>query len=413
MPLPLCRKEGMAENQLSHILTINTGSSSLKAGLYAVGERKEELVLSAHAERIGQDGGRLAIKDGGGKVLVDRQTDMPRHEQALEELFGWLRSNGFGGELRAVGHRVVHGGSKYSSPALITAQIVDALHELEQIDPDHLPQALAAIGFMGRAMPETPQVACFDTAFHRQMPRVAQMYALPRRYWDTGVVRYGFHGLSYEYIMEELRSIDAKAADGHVVIAHLGNGASMAAVRGGVGIDTTMGFTPTGGLMMGTRSGDLDPGVLLYMLQSEGMSAEAVNKLVNREAGLLGVSGSSADMRDLLEREANDPRAAEAVELFCYTAKKYLGALAAALGGLETLVFTGGIGEHAVRVRERICAGLKFLGIELAPARNEANAAVISVEGSAAVVRVIQTDEDLVIARHTYRLINSTQDRSR
>jgi acetate kinase len=243
------------------------------------------------------------------------------------------------------------------------------------------------------------------------MPRVAQMYALPRHLWDEGVLRYGFHGLSYEYIMQELHRLDSRAATGRVVIAHLGNGASMAAVQNGVGIDTTMGFTPTGGLVMGTRTGDLDPGVLLYLLESKGISASAVNTLVNRQSGLLGVSGISADMHDLLEKEPTNPRAAEAVALFCYQAKKFLGALAAALGGLETLVCTAGIGEHAAPVRERICSGLEFLGIHLDPDRNANHAPIISREGSPVTVRVMHTDEDLMIARHTIRLVRQGEGR--
>ena len=394
-------------NEPTHILTINTGSSSLKAALYALGAGGEKLLLSAHIERIGLSEGRIHFADAEGNTLLDKEADLPGHEAALEALFRWLQHNGSGTNLAAIGHRVVHGGSKYAEPQLITPQVVDAIHELEELDPQHLPQALEAIRFVSRTLPDVPQVACFDTAFHRRMPDVAQMYPLPKRYADAGVVRYGFHGLSYEYIMGELRQVDRATADGRVIIAHLGNGASMAAVRGGVGIETTMGFTPTGGLMMGTRSGDLDPGVLLYMLQTEGISPDTVNDLVNKGAGLLGVSGTSADMRDLLEREATDPHAAEAVALFCYTARKYLGALAVALGGLDTLVFTAGIGEHAAPIRERICADLDFLGVRLDPARNQANAPVISAEGSRVVVRVMQTNEDLVIARHTYRLVSA------
>jgi acetate kinase len=275
---------------------------------------------------------------------------------------------------------------------------------LAAIVPDHLPQAIAAIRAVQRAYPLLPQVACFDTAFHRRMPRVAQIFALPRRFADDGVLRYGFHGLSYESIMQQLRALDGVAANGRVVIAHLGNGASMAAVRGGRGIDTTMGLTPTGGLVMGTRSGDLDPGVLLSLLQRERMVPTALNALVNRQAGLLGVSGISADMRDLLARQATDPAAAEAIELFCYQARKFLGALAAALGGLDTLVFTAGIGEHAAPIRERICAGLEFLGIRLDPERNRAHAPIISAEGSLVTVRVMTTDEDRMIARHTVQV---------
>jgi acetate kinase len=237
------------------------------------------------------------------------------------------------------------------------------------------------------------------------MPRVARIYALPRRVTEAGIVRYGFHGLSCEYVMERLRTADRASADGRIVIAHLGNGASMTAVRGGVGVDTTMGFTPTGGLVMGTRTGDLDPGVLLHMLLSTGMAPAEVSELVNREAGLLGVSGKSADMRDLLSREEHEPRAAEAISLFCYQAKKFLGALAAVLGGLDTLVFTGGIGAHAAPVRWRICEGLEFLGIRLVPRRNAAHAPIISCDDNPVTVRVMRTNEDLMIARHTRRLV--------
>lgn len=273
------------------------------------------------------------------------------------------------------------------------------------LDPDHLPQALAAIDGMRRIYPSVPQVACFDTAFHRRMPPVAQLYPLPREIRDAGVSRYGFHGLSYEYIMHALREVDHIAADGRVLIAHLGNGASMAAVRGGTAVDTTMGFTPAGGLVMSTRTGDLDPGVLLYLLEVRRMSPQALNRLVNREAGLLGVSGASADMRDLLEREAADPWAAAAIGLFCYQARKFIGALATALAGLDTLVFTGGIGEHAAPIRARICDGMAFLGIRLDPHRNERHAPIISTDGAPVTVRVMATDEDRMIARHTYRLI--------
>ncbi len=256
-----------------------------------------------------------------------------------------------------------------------------------------------------RVYPNLPQVACFDTAFHRDMPRVAQLFPIPRQLSDAGIIRYGFHGLSYEYIMQELRARAPKEAEGRVIIAHLGNGASMAAVRGGVGVDTTMGFTPTGGLMMGMRTGDLDPGLLLHLLSERQLTPAALTEMINRQSGLLGVSQVSADMRDLLHRSATEPHAAEAVDLFCYLAKKFVGALAAALGGLDTLVFTGGIGEHAAFIRARICAGLEFLGIEIDAERNQEQASVVSSHGSRVAVRVIKTDEDLMIARHTRRLV--------
>jgi len=362
--------------------------------------------VTATAERIGLPGARLRIADANGATLLDQSGDLHDQNAPLEKLIVWLRDQKLDLNIDAVGHRVVHGGSKYREPHLITTQLVTALKELIPIDPDHLPQALDAIRVAHRAFPATPQVVCFDTAFHRQMPRVAQLYALPRELTDAGLVRLGFHGLSYEYIVKELRIIDPGAVDGRVIIAHLGNGASMAAVRAGIGVDTTMGFTPTGGLMMSTRSGDLDPGVLVYLVQSRGMHHDALSRLVNQEAGLLGVSGVSADMRDLLSKEATDAGAAEAVNLFCYQARKFLGALAAVLGGLDTLVFTAGIGEHAAPVRERICAGLDSLGIELDLQRNLVSAPIISRDDSRVTVRVMKTDEDLMIARHTVRVIS-------
>jgi acetate kinase len=386
-----------------HLLTINTGSSSLKAALYRVGATETRL-LAAQAERIGLPGSRLRLEDFRDDTLDERRDALPDHTAALRILLDRLRIKGWDRDLAAVGHRVVHGGDRYSEPRLIDAKLTKNLRRLAQIDPEHMPQALATIEATARTYPNMPQVACFDTAFHRQMPRVARIYALPRRFAEAGVLRYGFHGLSCEYVMEELRSADRAEADGRLIIAHLGNGASLTAVRGGVGLDTTMGFTPTGGLVMGTRSGDLDPSVLIHLHQSLGLDSSALGDLVNREAGLLGVSGTSADMRDLLEREADDARAAEAISLFCYQAKKYLGALAAALGGLDTLVFTGGIGEHAAPVRWRTCEDLAFLGIRLDWDRNTTHAPVISREDGEVTVRVVRTDENLMIARHTHRL---------
>jgi len=400
----------MTDHDDARILTINTGSSSLKIALYHVahrdGDPAEKLELQAGVARIGAPDSRLHVEDAGGASLFAHQGALPDHAAALQAFLDWLRERGDATRPDAAGHRVVHGGSRYREPQLITDEVVTALRDLAPIDPDHLPQAIDAIEATRRAYPAIPQVACFDTAFHRHMPRVARQYALPREIEEAGVIRYGFHGLSYEYVMSELRALDPVVAGGRVVVAHLGNGASMAAVRSGVGIDTTMGFTPTGGLVMGARSGDLDPGVMLYLLEERNMDAAALSKLVNKQAGMLGVSGTSSDMQDLLDREAGDERAAEAVALFCYSAKKYLGALVAALGGLDALVFTGGIGEHAAPVRERVCADLSFLGIDIDPARNGANAPVISRDGASVPVRVIKTNEDLMIARHTYSLMS-------
>jgi acetate kinase len=295
---------------------------------------------------------------------------------------------------------VVHGGSRYWEPEIVTPVLLSALEKLIPIDPDHLPHAITGLRAVAKAYPDVPQVACFDTGFHRTLPAVARRYALPQELADEGVIRYGFHGLSYEYVVEELRGLEGPAAGGRVIAAHLGNGASMAAIRQGHSIDTTMGFSPAGGLVMGTRCGDLDPSVPLYLIRELGMSAEAVSTLVNKRAGLLAISETTEDMGDLLAMEATDPRAAEAVALFCYQARKYLAALTAALGGLDTLVFTAGIGEHAAPVRARICDGLDFLGIELDPERNARHGPVISSDRSRVTVRIVHANEELVVARH-------------
>jgi len=386
------------------LLTINVGSSSLKAVLYRVDE-SESVEVRAAAERVGSANSRLRLSDAHGGVLLDRSDPLPDHSTALGVVSAWLRAHDLDAGLGAIGQRVVHGGSHYSAPTPITDEVVRTLRSLIPLDTEHLPRTLEVIEACQKAYPNVPQVACFDTAFHRQMPRVAQMFALPRDLWESGVVRYGFHGLSYEYILHELRELDASAADGRVIVAHLGNGASMAAVHHGIGVDTTMGLSPTGGLVMSTRSGDLDPGVLVYLLESRGLSAADLSTIVNKQSGLLGVSETSADMQDLLARETDDARAADAVALFCYQARKYVGALSAALGGLDTLVFTGGIGERASAIRARICAGLEYLGIQVVAERNAEHAAIISNDASRVVVRVIPTNEDLIIARHTRRLI--------
>ena len=325
---------------------------------------------------------------------------------AVGILMDWIEERIGRGELTAVGHRVVHGGPKYSQPQRITAEMVEELHQLSPFDPEHLPEEILLTEAFHRRFPDLPQVACFDTAFHHDLPRVAQLLPIPRRYEAQGVRRYGFHGLSYAFLMGELaRLAGAEAAQGRVILAHLGNGASLAAVRDGKPMDTSMGFTPTAGVPMSTRSGDLDPGLVWYLARTEKMSAKQFNEMVNFQSGLLGVSETSSDMRDLLEHEAQDVRAAEAVALFCYQVKKWIGAFAAALGGLDTLVFAGGIGENAPIVRARICDGLEFLGVELEEKRNAANEGMISATASRVAVRVIRTDEELMIARLVCRVL--------
>lgn len=393
--------------EVKRILTINSGSSSLKCSLYEMG-KSEAMVLSGTIERIGLRGGHFQIRDVSGKNMIDQQSDLPDHDAALKMLIECLQRHFPDQVLDAVGHRVVHGGTKYRQPHLITSELLAALKELIRLAPDHLPHELKAIRAVERYYPDLKQVACFDTAFHRQMPEIAQRFPLPRSLWHEGVLRYGFHGLSYEYIMVKLREVaGTEAANGRIIIAHLGNGASMTAVKSGKGLDTTMGLTPASGLMMGTRSGDLDPGVLLYLLEEKERSPSTVDYLVNQRSGLIGVSGSSSDMRDLLDREAGDPHASQAVEMYCYQAKKFIGALAAVLSGLDTLVFTARVGANSPIIRERICHGLEFLGIKLDSSRNQSNAEVISCEGSSITVRVIKTDEELMIARHTRNLLRT------
>jgi acetate kinase len=400
----------VTDGQDTRILTINSGSSSLKVALYHMG-RSERLMLTGRVERIGLRAGLFQTRDAEGEVLIEQNLELPDHDAALKVLFNWLQSYAPGRDLHAVGHRVVHGGPSYSQPHLITSKLVATLKDLVPLAPNHLPHEIKAIQAVSRSYPTLTQVACFDTAFHRHMPALAQLYALPRHVWQAGVARYGFHGLSYEYIVQELgKEASAEVADGRVIIAHLGNGASMAAVRGGKSVDTTMGLTPTGGLMMSTRSGDLDPGVILYLLEEKGMRPSAVNDLLNKQAGLLGVSDISSDMKDLLAKKAENPYAADAVNLFCYQAKKFLGALAAVLGGLDTLVFTAGIGQNAPTIRGCICQDLSFLGIHLDPSRNDANAPIISHDDSPVTVRVMRTDEELMIARHTTDLMRREED---
>jgi acetate kinase len=393
------------------ILTINCGSSTLKFELFGAADGERSIARGV-VDRIGGRGSVELIR-GSGKSTV-RSIAAADHGEATLQAIRLLDSSALLGGLEAVGHRVVHGGARFSGPVLLDAGAEEAIEELAEPAPLHNGPALAAIRAVRDGLgSEMPQVAAFDTAFHTRIPRVARLFALSRSLADEGVLRYGFHGLSYEYTMGELRALDPEAAAGHVVIAHLGNGASMVAVRGGVGVDTTMGFTLTGGLVMGTRSGDLDPGVLLYLLEEKGLSPLEIGVLINSRAGLLGVSETTADMRDLLSREASDPRAAEAVALFCYQAKKFLGALAAALGGLDTLIFTGGIGEHAAPVRWRICEGLELLGLRLDGSRNAESAAIVSVDDAPVTVRMISTDENLMIARHTHRLVRPTTKEGR
>jgi acetate kinase len=386
------------------ILTINGGSSSIKFALYQIGGTLKRS-LHGKLDRIGLPGTNLTSSDPARNQQETRSIEASDHRSAAEFLIDWLEEGTGFGSVTAVGHRVVHG-MNHTEPALVTQELLDELHRIRPYDPDHLPREIEVIETFRRRHPKLPQVACFDTAFHRTMPRVARLLPIPRRFDAMGIQRFGFHGLSYAYLMEELAHIaGAKAAEGRVILAHLGSGASLAAVCGGKSIDTSMGFTPTAGVPMGTRPGDLDPGVAWYMMKTESLTPKQFNNIINHESGMLGVSETSSDMRDLIERQASDIRAAEAVELFCYQTRKWIGAYAAVLGGVETLVFAGGIGENAAEVRARVCSGLGFLGIELDEARNAVSAPVISTEASPATVHVIRTDEELMIARAVHRLL--------
>jgi|SRR6185436_2441452 len=392
----------------TQVLTVNGGSSSIKFAVYQSGDPLTRK-LQGKIDRIGVPGTSFAFDEHSGdqresQVIGDRD-----HAGAAQFLLDWLAQKVGFDSIGAVGHRIVNGGGRFHEPQPVSSGMLNELRRLSTFASEHLPGEIALIDLFIKRMPDLPQVACFDTAFHRHMPRVARILAIPRRFQADGVERYGFHGLSYTYLMEELARVDgARAALGNVILAHLGNGASLAAVRDGKGIDTSMGFTPAAGVPMSTRSGDLDPGLVWYFAQTENMSPERFHRMINHEAGLLGISETSSDLRDLLEKEKGDIRAAEAVAVFCYQVKKCIGAFAAALGGLETVVFSGGIGENSSVIRSRICEGLDFLGIQLDENRNAAGEPVISAGTGRVKVRIIRTDEDIVIARTVFRILGRT-----
>ena len=387
------------------ILTINAGSSSIKFALF---ESDESLLrtLDGQIEGLGLPQGTFTVKGLNHADNFSRAVAVADHAAAVGVLMDWIQERIERGALAAVGHRVVHGGPKYWEPRRITPEMIEDLRQLSPFDPEHLPEEILLAEAFHRKFPDLTQIACFDTAFHHDMPRAARLLPIPRRYDTKGVQRFGFHGLSYAYLMQELgRIAGTKAANGRVILAHLGNGASMAAVLRGRSMDTTMALTPAAGLVMGTRCGDVDPGLVSFLARSEKMTASQFDQMVNHESGLLGVSETSSDMRVLLARESEDVRAAEAVTLFCYQAKKWIGAYSAVLDGLDTLVFAGGIGENAPVVRARICEGLGFLGIELNQSRNAETAMVISTDASRVTVYVIRTDEALMIAGAVCRIL--------
>ena len=387
------------------VLALNAGSSSIRFSLH---DRIEPLqrLLVGKVDRVGLSGTNLTFEDATGQPHEGRTVDSTDYHSTVAFLLDWLETQSVFASAQAVGHRVVHG-MAHSKPEQVTPALLDELRRIAPYDPEHLPLEIELIEAVHQRYPALPQVACFDTAFHHTMPRVASILPIPRRYDAAGVRRYGFHGLSYQFLMEELARLDDPAATkGRVILAHLGNGASLAAVRNGRSIDTSMGFTPASGLMMSRRSGDLDPGLVSYLARTEQMSAAQFQHMVNHASGLLGVSETSSDLRELLVQEAADVRSAEAIALFCYQARKWIGAFAAALGGLDTLVFSGGIGENSHVVRARICAGLGFFGVELSEEYNAKNAALISANAARVAVRVIKTDEELMIAKSVVRTLD-------
>ena len=388
----------------SRILTINGGSSSIKFALFRSNQTLDR-TLSGKIDRMGLENTTLEFQDFETGERARQPIDSTSSASAIAFLLDWLEKRIGLSTLDAVGHRVVHG-MKHTAPERVSEQLIEDLRSIVDCDPQHLPGEIELIESFRSRAPSLPQFACFDTGFHRSMPRVAKMLAIPRRFDQQGVQRYGFHGLSYSFLIQELvRLGDAAASNGRVILAHLGNGASLAAVRDGKSIDTTMGFTPTAGLPMSTRSGDLDPGLIGYLSRIENMTAEQFDQMVNHQSGLIGISETSSDMRDLLARESIDVRAAEAVELFCYQVKKWLGSFVAALGGLNTLVFAGGIGENTPIVRSRICGGLSCFGIEIDGNRNERGSDIISTDASRVTVRIIRTDEEIVIASSVMELL--------
>lgn len=379
---------------MPYLLTINGGSSSIKFALFDAALSR---VLSGQFSRIGLEDAVLEIKHHATNKTEKRNVSAAHHAACIPILIELISETASWEDIQAIGHRIVHGGGRFSEPELVTPEMLAELETIAPYAPEHLPAEIAMLRAFAAQDGNLKQIACFDTAFHQTMPRVAHLLPLPRRFFEQGVRRYGFHGLSYQYLMGELEK--ENAAKGKIILAHLGNGASMAAVLDGKSIDTSMAFTPTAGLVMSTRSGDLDPGLVVYLARTVKMTAAEFQKMVNAESGLLGISETSSDMRDLMSREQEDERAADAIAIFCRQAKKFIGAYAAILGGLDTLVFAGGIGENSSVLRARICEDLQFLGIELDPAWNDSAAPIISTNTSRVTVRVIKTDEEIQMAR--------------
>jgi acetate kinase len=386
------------------VLAVNGGSSSIKFALFEFGDNNRQL-LSGKIEGIGLPSSRFVVQGVQADDHIDRSPSSLSYATAIDQLTRWMTARLQHGALLAIGHRIVNGGGQQRQPQVITQQLLQQLREASAFDPEHLPQELQLIDAIDAAFPALMQIACFDTTFHDTMPDVARRLPLPRRYHEQGVRRYGFHGLSCTYVMQQLMTLQPDAASrARVIIAHLGNGASVTAVKDGHSVDTSMSFSPCGGLVMGSRTGDLDPGLAFYFAQHEQMNAQQFHHMVNHASGLLGISEISSDMRALLSKEADETRAAEAVAMFCYQAKKWICALAGAMGGIDTLVFTGGIGENLPQIRARICNDLGFIGIELHQDDNDRNAPLISNARSKVAVHVIRTDEEQVIAHAAFAI---------
>jgi len=388
------------------ILTMNRGSATLKSTLYEVGARDEAL-LAISVTYTAAASAHLKIADAKGTSLLDTSVKGSDSNAALEAIFAWLDQHEYLFGLAAAGHRLVHGGSRYHEPQRITPKFLSALEKLIPLDPDHLPAAIRGIRFVAKKFPKLPQVACFDTAFHSSLPTVAKMYALPRRFYDQGIRRYGFHGLSFEYIVGELRKLDSKLAAGRVIIAHLGSGASIVALQNGKSMDTSMGFTPLEGLVMGTRSGTVDPGLVLWLIEHAKIAPDELTDVLEKRSGLVGLAGTP-DMREVLARVSQGDAGAElALAAYLHRLRGLIGSMAAALGGLDTLVFTGGVGENSAEIRAQAAAGLGFLGVALDEQRNAAARGDTDITAPGAVVRgfVVAAREDIEIARQVREVL--------
>lgn len=387
------------------ILTINGGSSSIKFSIYKI-EDSLTLMLNGQIKDIGKPKAELSFKNALNEQNNAIKIQAKNHNEAALFLIDWLEKQTAFNNVKAIGHRIVHG-MKHTAPEIIDPELLNDLKRISAYDPDHLPEEIKLIEVFSKRYPLLKQVACFDTSFHTTMPKVAKLLSIPRRFFEQGIQRYGFHGISYSFLIEELNKLaGSEISNGKVILAHLGSGASIAAVKDGKSMDTSMGFTPASGLPMSTRAGDLDPGVAWYLMEFEKLNPKDFNFMINHESGLLGVSQTSSGMQELIEVESTNSNAKEAVELFCYQTKKWIGSFAAVLDGLETLVFSGGIGENSPQVRSKISKGLGYLGIELDEAKNRNNEAIISTESSKVTVRVIKTNEEVMIARLVNTVLN-------